>query len=49
MRLTKEQLEAVRSGESVRLNEGGTDWAIATFCQKTAPLHGLFWAQGLAF
>jgi hypothetical protein len=25
MQLTKEQLEAVQNGESVRLNEGGTD------------------------
>ena len=28
MQLTNEQLEAVRSGESVRLNEGGTDLVV---------------------
>ena len=28
MRLTIEQMEAVRSGESVRLNEGGTDLVV---------------------
>jgi hypothetical protein len=28
MELTKEQLEAVRSGESVRLNEDGTDLVV---------------------
>jgi hypothetical protein len=28
MRLTQEQLEAVRSGEPVRLNEGGTDLVV---------------------
>jgi hypothetical protein len=28
MELTKEQLEAVRGGESVRLNEGGTDLVV---------------------
>jgi hypothetical protein len=28
MQLTQEQLEAVRNGESVRLNEGGTDLVV---------------------